>query len=86
MATCRNPDQWGKDPGLEAGVCPRRCEVLEQIAQQEDPEATVWTGSGVPTEQQGVRILGAPSVGAHRFRVGEEVPRPSRFALQNPES
>ena len=44
----------------QAGVYPPRCEVLEQIARQEDPEATVWTGSGVPTEQQGVRILGAP--------------------------
>ena len=76
----------GKDPGLEpsSGVYPRRCEVtgLERIAQQEDPEATVWTGLLVPTEQQGVC-----SVGAHRFRVcvlGEEVSRPSRFVFQNP--
>ena len=43
----------------QAGVYPRRCEVLERIAQQEDPEATVWSGSGVPTEQQVARILAA---------------------------
>ena len=41
------PQVWN-----QAGVYPRRCEVLEQIAQQEDPEATVWTGSGVPHERK----------------------------------
>ena len=47
MATCRNPDQWGKTQVWnQVGVYPRRCEVLERIAQQEDPEATVWTVSG----------------------------------------
>ena len=43
-----------------AGARPERCEVLERLAQQEDPEARVWTGSNVPLEQQGIRILGTP--------------------------
>ena len=43
-----------------AGVGPEGCEVLERLAQQEDPEARVWTGSDVPLEQQDIRILGTP--------------------------
>ena len=43
-----------------AGDRPPACDLLERIAQASDPEARVWKGSGVPLEEQGVRILGTP--------------------------
>ena len=43
-----------------AGDRPPACDLLERIAQASDPKARVWKGSGVPTEEQGVRILGTP--------------------------
>ena len=43
-----------------AGDRPPACDVLERIAQVSDPDARVWKGSGVATEQQGIRILGTP--------------------------
>ena len=36
------------------------CDVLERIAQIADPEVRVWKGSGVPTTDQGIRVLGTP--------------------------
>ena len=42
------------------GVRPEFCDVLERIAQIADPEARVWKGSGVPTTDQGIRVLGTP--------------------------
>ena len=39
---------------------PPGCDVLEQIARTVNPTARVWRGSGVPTEQQGMKILGTP--------------------------
>ena len=41
-----------------SGVRPPACDVLEQIARTVNPAARVWRGSGVPTEQQGMKILG----------------------------
>ena len=43
-----------------AGVRPEVCDVLERIAQADDPSAVVWRGSQVPSIQQGVKILGTP--------------------------
>ena len=34
-------------------------DTLERIHQATDPEACVWRGSGLPTEQIGIRMLGA---------------------------
>ena len=43
-----------------SGVRPPVCDVLEQIAKTVNPAARVWRGSGIPTEQQGIKILGTP--------------------------
>ena len=43
-----------------AGIRPPACDQLEQLARVSDPEARVWKGSGIPTAEQGVRILGTP--------------------------
>ena len=42
------------------GVRPEFCDTLERIARVIDPEALVWRGSGLPTEQLGIRVLGTP--------------------------
>ena len=44
----------------QAGVRPPICDVLERIARTNDPRARVWRGSDVPTEQQGIKVLGVP--------------------------
>ena len=49
-----------------AGVRPASCDVLEQIARNEDPWAVVWRGSGLDSREQGIKILGIP-VGHHDF-------------------
>ena len=43
-----------------AGIRPPACDELERIAQLTDPDARVWEGSGLPTSEQRVRILGTP--------------------------
>ena len=43
-----------------AGRKPAVCEVLDRVAQAEDPHANVWRGSEVATERQGLLLLGAP--------------------------
>ena len=43
-----------------SGVRPAACDFLEEIARKDNPTARVWRGSGVPTEQQGMKILGTP--------------------------
>ena len=40
------------------GERPEFCDVLERVAQATDPEARVWRGSGMPTSEQGIRVLG----------------------------
>ena len=42
------------------GERPEFCDVLERVAQVADPEARVWKGSGLPTTEQGIRVLGTP--------------------------
>ena len=39
---------------------PEFCDTLERIAHATDPEALVWRGPGLPTEQMGIRVLGTP--------------------------
>ena len=46
---------WNK-----SGVRPVACDRLERIAQVENPRATVWKGGGVPTNEQGIKVLGTP--------------------------
>ena len=43
-----------------AGERPEACDILERIAQAENPGARVWKGSNIPTAEQGVRVLGNP--------------------------
>ena len=43
-----------------AGHKPAVCEVLDRVAQADDPDANVWRGSEVATERQGLLLLGAP--------------------------
>ena len=43
-----------------AGEQREACDILERIAQAEDPRARVWKGSNIPTAEQGVRVLGTP--------------------------
>ena len=45
------------DAGWNAGG-ERPCDVLERIAQVEDPSARIWKESDIPTVEQGVRVLG----------------------------
>ena len=40
-----------------AGNKPAVCEVMDRIAQAEDPEANVWRGSEVATERQGLLLF-----------------------------
>ena len=44
----------------QAGERPPICDVLERIAQQNNPRARVWRGSEGPTAQQGIKVLGTP--------------------------
>ena len=43
-----------------AGTKPDICEELQRLAEAPKPGARVWRGSEVPTEEQGIRVLGAP--------------------------
>ena len=43
-----------------AGERPEACDILERIAQAEDPRARVWKGSNISTSEQGVHLLGTP--------------------------
>ena len=50
-----------------AGLFPQGCEVLEDAARRDDPEAVVWKGNPeLPHSQQGIKILGTP-VGRREF-------------------
>ena len=46
---------WNK-----SGTRPEPCDRLERIAGAENPRATVWKGGGLPTDQQGIKVLGTP--------------------------
>ena len=41
-------------------VKPPGCNVLQMVAETFDPTAVVWRGSGLPTQQQGMKVLGTP--------------------------
>ena len=43
-----------------AGERPQICDVLERIARLQNPRAVVWRGSGIPSDQQGMKVLGTP--------------------------
>ena len=43
-----------------AGIKPEICDVLQRAAEAAKPGARVWRGSEVPTEEQGIKVLGAP--------------------------
>ena len=43
-----------------AGVKPSGCNVLHLVAATFDPIAVVWRGSELPTQQQGMKVLGTP--------------------------
>ena len=53
------------------GRCPPGCEGIFQAARVADPNAVVWRGDrSLPTDRQGVVVLGAPIGHAH-FVAGE---------------
>ena len=56
-----------------AGIKPEICNVLQRAAEAAKPGARVWRGSEVLTEEQGIKVLGAP-VG-HRDFVRKYVER-----------
>ena len=43
-----------------ASIRPDVCDRLERVAQVVRPDAQVWRGSMLPTDHQGVRVLGTP--------------------------
>ena len=57
-----------------SGVKPRACQALQRIADASGSREPVWKGSGLPTELQGIKVLGTPLghpdfVAAHLDRV-----------------
>ena len=44
----------------QAGITPPICDALERSARAVDPTATVWRGSMLPTDRQGIKLLGTP--------------------------
>ena len=40
------------------GVEPRACQILQRIADASGNRESVWKGSGLPTELQGIKVLG----------------------------
>ena len=50
----------GKNQGVERGIGLATCDILERVAQEQNPAARVWRGGGIPVEQQGIKILGTP--------------------------
>ena len=50
----------GKNQGVERGGHSAICDVLERVAQEQNPAARVWRGAGIPVGQQGIKILGTP--------------------------
>ena len=57
-----------------SGVEPRACQILQRIADASGDRESVWKGSGLPTELQGIKVMGTPLghpdfVAAHLDRV-----------------
>ena len=59
-----------------SGVRPRACDTLQDIATASGSLDHVWKGSDLPTEQQGIKVLGTP-VG-HRDFVASHLARELR--------
>ena len=60
-----------------SGVEPRACQILQRIADAPGNRESVWKGIGLPTELQGIKVLGTPLghpdfVAAHLDRVLSE--------------
>ena len=53
---CGKTKVWNK-----AGIRPAACDALERIARIGNPRATVWKGPGVPTHEQGIKVLWTPA-------------------------
>ena len=52
---------WDKTQLLNrAGTSPIVCDRLERAAQGVNPNARVWRGSLLPTDRQGIKVLGTP--------------------------
>ena len=43
-----------------AGNRPEVSDILERIAQRDNPRAKVWRGTRIPTAEQGMKVLGTP--------------------------
>ena len=52
---CGKTKVWNK-----AGIRPAAYDALERIARIGNPRAIVWKGPGVPTHEQGIKVLGTP--------------------------
>ena len=55
----------------QADIRPPICDVLERSARAVDPTATVWRGM-LPTDRQGIKLLGHPDFVARHLRSIEE--------------
>ena len=54
-------DSLWEEAGIRIHVGrPAICNVLERVAQEQNPAARVRRGAGIPVEQQGIKILGTP--------------------------
>ena len=73
-----DPDNSRKDAGVEPRKdLARRVRQVGTVAQVVRPEAQVWRGSMLPTDRQGVKVLGTPLghphyVARHLQRIVEE--------------
>ena len=52
--------------GIEGGSKAEACDVLQRVVEAADPDARVWRGAEVPTEEQGIKVLGA-AIGHNDF-------------------
>ena len=50
---CGKTIVWNK-----TDIRPAACDALERVAHIGNPRATVWKGPGVPTHEQGIKVLG----------------------------
>ena len=65
-----------------AGSKPKACDVLQRVAEAEDPDARVWRGAEVPTEEQGIsKILPFVIQKLHLAEMFSKVPTCSSASL-----
>ena len=47
--------------GTEQATClEQACDALQRVAEVMDPRARVWRSEVMPTDQQGIKVLGTP--------------------------